>query len=241
MVSAFPKATMASTKIQRALHGPSVFEVLFGAVLSVVLGAAIAAVYLLFKPVETVRALPKEPDPTMVYFVEGNRDVMKARAWVRKRQQLAESVPGEVVFTEEELNAWAGEIGKPDPKDVAAGGAQQPQVGNDFVMFKPKALNFRIADGALQAAVPGTVEFSGIPIPFVAQARGKFALRDGAWLFVPEELHLGSLAVHRFPWLMEKIVARYSEPGGPVHQAHQFLRRVTVIKIDGRTLRLTMP
>lgn len=80
-----------SKKIDRALYGPSWVEVILGAVLSLVLGGLLATVYLVIKPVQTVKEMPKEKDIVRgaIYYIEGSNDATKGKQWTRKRQQLA--------------------------------------------------------------------------------------------------------------------------------------------------------
>jgi len=100
---------MALTKkMERALYGPSLFEITCGTLLSVILGVLLAAGFLVFKPVEIVKDLPKPEDRKIgtVYYQQGSNDATKAKAWRNKRKQLLEGAPGEIAFAEEELNAW---------------------------------------------------------------------------------------------------------------------------------------
>ena len=91
-----------SSKIDRALHGPSWLEVTLGALFSVILGAVLAAAWLVVKPVETVRELPKEPVKGTVYYIEGSTNNTQGRLGPRKQQSF---IAGETVtVNEQELN-----------------------------------------------------------------------------------------------------------------------------------------
>src|SRR5687768_17187418 len=96
-----------SIKIDRATHGPSWVEVILGAVLSAILGVALAAVLLIVRPVTPVKVMPKEADrdPKAVYYIEGSRDVTKGRQAPAKRKAFAEGQS--VTVVEDELNALA--------------------------------------------------------------------------------------------------------------------------------------
>ena len=65
---------MVSRKIEKALHGPTLAEVLLGVVLSLILGAALAFAYLVLKPVAIAKEMPKERIAGMVYYIEGTKD-----------------------------------------------------------------------------------------------------------------------------------------------------------------------
>ena len=49
-----------SRKTDRAKHGPGWIEVIFGALLSLVLGVLVGALLLAFRPVVVVKEMPKE-------------------------------------------------------------------------------------------------------------------------------------------------------------------------------------
>src|SRR5215217_2054823 len=113
---------MSSSKIDRALKGPGLFEITLGVLLSVILGIVLAALHLVFKPVEIVKAgtePPAEHDAGAVYFVEGAINSSKSRQWMRKRQMLADGAAVDVSFSEEELNAWMASV-TPQKGEAAA-------------------------------------------------------------------------------------------------------------------------
>ncbi len=99
------------SRIDRERYGPSLVEVTLGAVLSLLLGAVLAAGYLIFVPVKTVREVPKEGEvkPGEVVFVEGSKSTARSAQWMRKRQLLVEGQSAEIAVVEDELNAWIAE------------------------------------------------------------------------------------------------------------------------------------
>ncbi len=99
---------MRNRKLERALYGPTLYEITFGILLSVMLGAALAIAFLIFKPAIVVQELPKldERERGATYFVEGTADMIKGKQWMRKRQMLLEGTPGEISLTEDDLNVW---------------------------------------------------------------------------------------------------------------------------------------
>ena len=90
------------SKLRRKLDGPGWVEVFFGAALSLLLGVVFAVAFLVFKPVTTVKELPKEPEKNTVYFLEGSRETSKTRQVTAKRTQMAQGQS--VVLNHDELN-----------------------------------------------------------------------------------------------------------------------------------------
>jgi hypothetical protein len=97
---------MKNRRLERALYGPTIYEVTFGLLLSLALGAGLAIVFLIFKPAEVVAELPKEDEVKAgtVYYVAGTMDHLKGKQWMRKRQMLLDGTPGEIALTEDDLN-----------------------------------------------------------------------------------------------------------------------------------------
>lgn len=187
-----------SKKIDRALYGPSWFEVIFGAFLSVVIGVVLAAVYLVTKPVTTVKELPKEPVAGMVYFIEGSKDATKGRSWMAKRQQLVAGMSVQV--TEEEINTAIAGLNAPAPKKPGAKAAEpapaeEPKPGH----FKTGTPNFRIRNNEVQISVPVTVNTLELGLNLVVQARGSFEKQGDRFVFAPESLLVGSCPVEKIP------------------------------------------
>jgi len=99
---------MRNRRLERALYGPTIYEVTLGLLLSITLGAGLAIAFLIFKPAEVVAEMPKEDERKtgQVYYVAGTTEHAKAKQWMRKRQLLVDSTPGEIAFTEDDLNVW---------------------------------------------------------------------------------------------------------------------------------------
>src|SRR5262245_26770751 len=117
--------------IQRAMYGPSIFEVIVGVFLSLVIGALVAIAWLVAKPVTTLKAPTTEMVPAMVYYLPGETNNTTSRTYLRKRQALVEAQSGEIVLNEAELNAWATATIK-------------PPAPNETATVVPGQLNFRI-------------------------------------------------------------------------------------------------
>ena len=59
-----------------------------GAVLGLLVGVVAACVYLVFKPVQQVKELPKEPSRSVVYFIPGSESNAKGKCWQAKEKQV---------------------------------------------------------------------------------------------------------------------------------------------------------
>ena len=233
---------MGSRKIEKAQHGPSLTEVVFGAALSLVLGAAIALGYLLLKPVWSGKDLPRAPSGT-IFYVEGTRDSNYSRQWLRKKQLFTEG--SSVVLNEDELNAWMMVITTPPEPERPVAGAKFTQVAAppSTAFFQLNTPNFRIRDGVLQVGSKGAlnVELLGFKRQVIVQAAGKFEKGDGGFVLVPDRFFIGSFPLHRLPGLSSQvlgfIMGRMQIPED-VRAAWKKLANVTV---EGNTLKLTMP
>lgn len=221
-----------SRKIDR--HGPSTKEVILGAVLSLVLGAALAAVFLVLKPVAVVNALPKEPAANTVYFIEGSRSgssqaTAKMRAFAQGQS---------ISLNEDELNAILGHkpaaapapAGKPGEKAAAA------------KMFTPGELNFRVRNGELQMGLPVQVAAFGlIDAKVIVQARGTFEKSGDRFVFEPSEFYVGSCPVQRLPVVSSLILKRAMAVAEVPTEVTAAWDRLADVKVAGATLQLTMP
>lgn len=191
-------------QIKRDLYGPSLFEVTIGALISLVLGGVLAASYLVAQPVQTVRSLPREPDPDRVYYVMGSARSSEGGQWLRKKQMIGEEGALAISLTSDELNTWhSSSETKPD----SAAGAG---------VISAKSINFRIHDGALQVGLPCEISLPGFSRSFVVQARGGFATDGDRFTFQPQEIMIGQLAAHKLPivggFVMNRIFAAQEIP-----------------------------
>ncbi len=227
---------MASNKkIERALHGPGPFEIILSILLSLVLGVLLAALHLIFKPVEVVKKTEDAVEVKNVYFVEGAVNSSKARQWTRKRQMLTEGAAVDVVFSEEELNAWMASAA-PKPAAPAAGAAAaQP------AMIQPESINFRIQEGVLQVGLLGKLSAMGYERGLIVQARGTFAPGTEGFVFVPAEFYIGSLPAHVLPGLTDFLMKRLGGAQELPEDIKAAWKKLTLVAVEGNTLRLTLP
>lgn len=235
-----------SKKTDRAAHGPSWTEVIFGAFLSLILGVVIGATLLILRPAVVAKEEPKERERGVVYYIEGSKDPSKARQAAAKKQAF---VAGQsVTVTEEEVNALLAPAAAPAPG--AAKGAEKgkekkdgkeaeaaPAASDGF--FTAGAPNVRIREGAVQVGVPVTIGL--IDQKVIAQARGGFVKQGDIFVYEPETMYLGSCPVQRLPFLgglvRDKVLAAQSIPEDVV-AAWKKLANVTV---EGNAVKLTMP
>lgn len=220
----------SNTKIDRAVNGPGLIEITLGVLLSLTLGILLAALHLIFKPVEVVAKAPDDAVPGQVYFVEGAVNSSKARQWTRKRQMLADGASADVTFSEEELNAWMASVAPQPQKDAPPAG-----------MFTPEKVNFRINDNVIQIGLLGKVTALDISREVVFQTRGKFVKADEGFTFVPDELYIGSLPVHAVqglaPWFIKRMLASQELP----EDLQKTWKQLQLVAVEGNLLRLTLP
>jgi hypothetical protein len=196
---------MAERNIEKALYGPSTLEVALGAVLGLAVGIVAACVYLVFKPVQRVSSMPKEPVPHTVYFTPGNESSAKSRGW--KDKQKAFLAGNEVTLSEEELNAWAASIGtpasaapaKPAAKPATPNPNDKKKPSESQPFFSASAPNFHIITDKLQISAKCTLNYYGIAKDIWVVATGRFERDGDRYRFDPETFYFGSCPMHKLP------------------------------------------
>ena len=230
---------MGSSKIEKAQHGPSLTEVVLGATLSLVLGAALALGYLLLKPAWAGKDLPKAPSGT-IFYVEGSRSTEYGKLWLRKRQLFIDG--SSVVLNEDELNAWMMAATTPAAPEKPVVGRKYAQLA-PTEMFQMGTPNFRIRDGVLQVGTKSSfnVELLGFKHQLIMQASGRFVKRDSHSVFEIDRFYIGSFPLHKLPGLSSQVLSHLlgqTQIPGDIVAAWKKLANVTV---EGSTLNLTMP
>lgn len=221
----------SNKKIERALNGPGVFEITLGVVLSITLGVLLAALHLIFKPVEVVAKPPESVESGKVYFIEGSANGNKARQWQRKRQMLADGASADVVFIEEELNAWMASATPKPPQGAAA----------QTALVTPERVNFRIQGGVLQVGVLSKVAVLGLTLDMVVQTRGKFVPGEGGYRFVADEFYVGSLPAHIVPGLVPMIMERIMGAQELPDDLKTTWSKLKLVAVEDNSLHLTLP
>ena len=239
-------------------QGPSLLAIIFGALASLVVGVALGAAHLVFKPVEKVKELPKDAyvGPAIyrpVYFIEGSSYAKKSPQVTRKRQMLGGKESAEITFSEDELNAFAASVVPPPPppapapkpaaKPPAAAAAKPAPPTAEIATLPPGSVNFRIRDGVLQVALPENISLAGlVDLSVLVQMRGDFTTGASGPVFQPAEFYLGSLPLHKIPgsssWLLNRILAAQKSVPEDLRTAWS---RVSDVAVKDTTLNLTLP
>lgn len=235
-------------KIERALRGPGLFEIIFGVILSVALGILLGAVHLALKPAVIVKEkeLPKDAADNSiyrpVYYVEGSTDAAKGQQWKRKEQMLIEGQTGEISLSEEEINAFLAERFKERAPSLAT--APTPVPGKPAATapaVTPPRVNVRISESVLQFSMPTTTSLLGLDLSLFLQLRGGFVHGAEGFTFDPAEFYIGSLPIHRVPGLAGWLIKRMAAARPPPQELVASWRKVTNVALDGNTLKLTLP
>ncbi len=206
---------------------PSLFEVTLGAVLSLLLGAVIAAGYLAAQPVETVRALPKEPDEDKVYYVTGSARSSLGRQWLRKKQMLVEQGAFEIELNEDELNTWmASSKSKPDGEEESGG------------IVVAKSINFRVKDGTFQIGLPCTFSLAGVTRDVVVQAQGSFERSGDHFAFKPSKLLVGQFDAATLPVVGDFVYSRLMGLQEIPPELVEAWGTLSLVGVDGDVLKL---
>jgi len=238
-----------SRKIDRSLYGPSVFEVTLGAILSVLLGAFVGFLFLVFKPVVIAKELPKEEDrvEATVYYVEGKDETSRDRQWMHKRQMLLDGTPGEMTLSEDEINAClnAGRPKKPTPKRPPPPKPGEPpakppaeEIPDELITHD--VANVRIHDGIFQVGMPANLNLITFSVPLILQAQGTFVKKASMWVFSPSSVYLGSMPLNRIPGLTSLLIKRIADSTPVPDQAWAAWKRVDDVSIGGRLMHLTI-
>ncbi len=225
------------------LQGPGWFQVIFGALLSVILGVALGAGLLVLRPVVVAKQEPKEREKGAVYFVDGTRDSGRGRQAMAKRQAF---LAGEsITVNEDEINTLlaaaikAGAAPAAPATPATKGSPAAPAAPADSAYLSAGAPSVRIREGSLQLGVPlGT---SLLAQKIIFQAHGGFVRRDDTFVFEPKSMYLGSCPLERLPYVAgyvrERILAEYPLPA----DLKAAWAKLTNVVVEGNTLKLTMP
>jgi hypothetical protein len=222
-------------KLERELNGPSATEVILGAILSLVLGAALAAVYLVLKPVATVKEIPKEPAEGVVYYIEGSRNSANAREAVAKHKSFLQG--GTVVLNEDELNALAAAATAPATPAKADGKAAPAAPPQSVAAGSP---NFRIRDGVLQIGVPVNLNVAGFSQKVIVQARGGFEKQGERFVFAPNEYYVGSCPLQNLPVAKGLVMKKVAGAAAVPEDLSAAWGKLSDVAVEGSTLKLTM-
>ena len=251
---------MADKKIDKALYGPSTFEVALGALLGLLVGVLAACVFLIFKPVRTVKELPKEPEIGAIYYIAGKVDTSRGRSWTDKQRQFISGAS--VNLTEEEVNAWAVTLDPDFASKAAAAAKPAPPPAKPVPGKKPAAPTpppaaasapkatptgffnvsspiFRLAGNQLQIASTVTLNFYGTTFDVMLVATGGFVRDENHIVFRPEKYYLGSCPLHRIPMLAKPVTTRFYAAQKVTEELQVAWEKVTAVTVENGLLRIS--
>jgi hypothetical protein len=239
---------MANKKIEKALYGPSTLEVALGAVLGLILGVVVAGVYLVFKPVQTIKEPPKEIAKGVVYHLPGKADSTKARAWQDKVATFVRG--GQVVATEDELNAWAATLsgaakadakpGKPAEKpktEEKKGDGAAPASAGDFL--SASGLNFRVEGDKLHISEKVVLNYYGIAKEVIFQTRGTFERGGEGFVFKADQMYLGSCPLHSLPGMSGVLTKALTAKARVPDDFRAAWAKITALAVEGGLVKVT--
>jgi hypothetical protein len=227
---------MADKKIEKALYGPSLTEVALGAILGLAAGVLAACVYLVFKPVLTVKEMPKEPVRGATYYIPGSDSGAKGRTWSAKQKQFLAGTS--VSLIEEELNAWVvSALAAP-----AAKAGAKPEDGKPALngIFNPGTPNFKIVDGKLHIGFKCVLNWYGLTKEVQVMSSGEMVKSGDKFVYAPETLHLGSCPVHLLPAVAGPLASNLMGKKKVPEAIAAAWAKVSDATLEGNTLKLTV-
>lgn len=219
-----------SSNNDRSINCPGWTEVTIGALLSVGIGVILAGAWLTLKPIEKVRAMPDEPTPGLVYFIEGARNGSMRSAWERKNQLFMTGVSVDLV--EQELNEAARQMSSDAQK------AKGKDEGD--ALITPGQLNFRISDGELQVALPLTLNIYGMKSEVQVVSRGGFVKKGERFVYEPNSIYVGSCPIERLPQIGGVLLGKIWEAMSQQEEIKAAWDALENVTVEGRSLRLVV-
>jgi hypothetical protein len=225
-----------ASKVDKALYGPSMLEVALGAILGLIAGVLACCVYLVFKPVQTVRELPKEPVKGVVYYIPGSEG--SARDWQNKQKRFLAG--GSIKVTEAELNAWGASFAAPPApaKDAKAGEPAPAAPAGAF--FTAGAPNFKVMGEKLQVGFKCKVDYFGLGTEVQVVALGQFGKSGDHVEFDAESVTFGSCPLDRVPLVGPILISKL----GGLHKVSDEWKaawtKVSEVTIAGKDINVTI-
>ena len=246
---------MADKNIQKALYGPSYFEVALGAILGILVGVVAACLYFVFKPVEKVLQMPKDPVANVVYLVLGKDSTTRSKGWPAKQKTFVAG--GEILVREEDLNAWGATLSDYKPEDpktpkpaappvkpgapakpAAAAKAGEPVAEEKEVFFAVGAPNFNIKEGRLQIALVCKLNYYGIGSDVWVKVTGRFTRTGDVYKFTPAEFYFGSCPLHLIPGAPAYVTSKLISELKVTDEMQLAWGKVSIITIEGDQLKI---
>ncbi|MDB6114702.1 MAG: hypothetical protein JWQ83_247 [Lacunisphaera sp.] len=245
-----------SKKLEKALYGPSITEVALGAILGLLVGVLAAVVFLVFKPVKQLPAMPKteEVQRSMVYYVPGTNNSAKTKGWQAKQKQFLAGTSISVV--EDELNAWVagGGVGAPSAPAVAKPPAKKPadkpkaddkgSAKSDAPALEgfviPGTPNFRIVGDKLQIGMKCTLNWYGLAYETTVVTTGTFKKSGDSVVFSPETVYLGSCPLHLLPAAGGQLITTLISKQKVSDELRTAWTKLTGVTIEGGAVKFAM-
>ncbi len=236
---------MADKKIEKALYGPSTTEVALGAILGLIAGLFAACVYLVFKPVQLVKEVPKETTRGTVYYIPGSDSTAKAKTLAAKQKIFVAG--GSVELTEDELNAWstatfsaappAPAAAKPGAAPAPAAPAGAPALDG---IFNPDRPNFKIKDGTMQIGFKCVLNWYGLTHEVIVLTTGTIQPSGDGFVYSPTTFYLGSCPLHLIPGAAKPLLAHLLGKKRAPDEINSAWAKASDVTLEGTTLKITM-
>ena len=155
-------------------------NLLLGAVLGVLIGGFLGAIFLVTHPVKVITDVPDKYEPEMHYVLKGRTG--GGDAWKYKATELQDG-NGEVTFLETELNRWAASFKTDYPEEKPA------------VYLEPQRPVFRLEGDKLLVSAPADTAFGAWKKTITLSLEGEFVPDQSTLRIEPDELFIGSLRV----------------------------------------------
>ena len=207
--------------------GPGPGEIILGSILSVLLGALLAAFFLAARPLKVVKAIPEEVESGVVYFVEGKKDYEASRRWMFKRDVFVQGQSVEA--TDGELNFWIGSVYPPPAKGAS-----------DSAMFSVGTPQFRIVDDELKIGALCRINI-GFVHEIGVQSAGGFVKDGDTFKFRPREMMVGGLPAHKLGPLGTILFDRLAGAFVPPEDVAAAWAKLTDVHVEGNVLILAAP
>jgi hypothetical protein len=215
------------------------------------LGVVGAGVYLVFKPVMTVKEMPKEPARGIVYFIPGSESTAKGKTFTAKQKSFLAGTS--VVLVEEELNAWAaqafsGAAPVPAPKAPSPKGGAKPEEPKPAAapgpaldgIFNPGNPNFKIVNGKLQIGTKCVLNWYGLTKEVMLVTTGDLVKSGDKFVFSAHTLYLGSCPVHFLPAAAGPLMSTLMDKKKAPDAINSAWAKLSDVSIEGSTLKLTV-
>ncbi len=215
--------------------GPKLYEVVIGAILSLILGGLLAVIYLVLQPVEEVAQFPPEEarEKGKVYFKPGQVGRAGEFNWRPKQAAFEAGASGTIELVEQEINQWVSvEFSDLEDEDY-------PDAGMFFIA--PRSLNFRVGDGRFQIASDLDWTVFGYTHTLKAHAIGTFVRGNGSFAFEPEEMYIGGFTVPRTGDFGPTLIRRVVEVLDPSQDLRESWAAVSEVSIVEDQLILEIP